>query len=583
MKNLFYKIFLTLIVSISVLSLSCCSSDENLVDTKTTENVNKIQVSFDADVESVSTRVLTTDGLDDTPPTFSSTWEEGDQLVAYDVNTKAQCILTASSSGKSVRFTGYMEPIKGADGLEGPAMHDKDQIALVSTNCSIDATNGTATLTMSNQKGTIKSIESKALLYGSTTAVVSGSSASLKSCTIQQKMAIIRLQCLFADKNAATLAAFSMTDESSATSLPFASSATCNLSKGTITYDNASTHHNYLRATFDELQQPTEKIYDGKTYYLTNIYMVMAPTTLPSELTMNAYSLGNITYKEKINLTNAVTLTSGDVQPVRINYLVGAKTEPAISCPGFDFSLSPGQVIAYRDNETAPWQYKFASEQGGVIDIKTETFNSYDITNQCKTFGCYFTWGSVDPMDVLYTYKDNTGKNQEHSAVGYDTKTFQDVASKCGDGKWRMPTKGEAELILAALVAGKQYEGYFQDGRMVYGRYVGTNTQPTKENQDHYFFFPYVGDLHYKDKKTEKAFTYNEITVYYGTPAAYLDNNKDYHQISLWTSAYGTELDDNKTVTGGYRLQYNPANSKISSSVKPREVGYGRIIRGVRY
>jgi hypothetical protein len=565
------RLGVALLMAMPPLALTGCSSAEDAADPVTPETPETPEMlKMTLSVENRQTRMIAHDDIDNSKGTFSYEWQVGDTLRLYDPATKKQGIVIATTAGNPATFEGT---------IASTDINDGDKVSLISSNCVINTADGTASVNIANQVGTLDQVTRHTMFYGTTKATKTGTEMTLGTCSLEQKMAILRMNCIFNSETYAKLAAFSMVDAAGAA--VFSKEATCDLTTGDIT--KTSTLKPYVRATFNEIQQPAA-ITDHDGYYAAKVYLVVVPAALPA-VTVNAFCSNTVTYNENMDLSS-ITLKPNDVQPVTVNYCKSTtKHENAISCPGFMFSLSPGVVIAYRNSIADAWQYKFGADQGDVRGMDTK---------QSDTYGIYFTWGSVNPMDVRHEVVE---PKTIVDAVGYSPSTFQDVAAKCGDGKWRMPTSAEMTEISNAIKASHKYEGKFKDGGDVNGVFVGTNTQPTQADQNNYFFFPYTGDLHYTGNKNPVAMTDGKNILYFATPPLYSKEtvaDTDNRNISLWCGSDGTEaLDATKAKSGfymAYRLQYNFAAEKnptayplITNGVETRQAGYGRVIRGVRY
>jgi hypothetical protein len=556
------RLGVALLMATPLLALTGCSSADDAVDPVTPETPKMLKVTLSVDNQ--QTRMIANDDVDGAG-TFSYEWQKGDVLRIYDPTTKKQSTLTATTSGNPATFEGTV--------VSGD-INNGDQVSLISSNCTIDTQNGTASVDISSQVGTLDQVTRHTMFYGTSKATISSEGINLGTCQLEQKMAILRMNCIFNSETYAKLAAFSIV-EANKTAV-FSKAATCNLTTGAIT--QTSDMKPYVRATFNEIQQPAAITgHDG--YYSTKVYLVVVPDKFPTNVTVNAFCSNTVTYNDNMSFSD-LTLKANDVQPITVNYCKSTTVhENAISCPGFMFSLSPGVVIAYRNSTADAWQYKFGADQGDVRGMDTQ---------QSDTYGIYFTWGSVTPMDVRHTV---VATSTTVDAVGYSPTTFQDVAAKCGDGKWRMPTSAEMTEILNAIVVANKVEGKFKDGGDVNGVFVGTNVQPSKEKQNNFFFFPYTGDLHYKGTTNPVTMTDGKNILYFATPPLYSKvtiDSIDNRNISLWCGKNGSEIyDANSKYYMAYRLQYN-FNSKVNpntykNDVSTRQAGYGRVIRGVRY
>lgn len=545
-----------------VLSFCGCTKDSSIIAPDTpSKQLMKITLNASQPTKAKQ-RITITDGIDTATPTFVSEWEKGDSMRVYDQSTHATGVLYAQSAGRSVEFDGTMSNVNTGDVM-----------TLVSGNATINTTDGTAAFDITHQKGSLNDLGEKGFFYGTTTATVADNQITLAACTVDKKLAIVRFACYFTDQAAATLAAFSASSAQATINKLFS----CNLTTGELT-PTASTADDdtYLRATFDNLQAPTAEVHNGTTYYVNHVYMTMLPGQFPADLVVNAYSRGNITYKTALSLGSTLTLNAGDVQPINVNYTTSdVVTEPAISCPGFEFSMSPGLVYAYRNSTSDAWSYKFLPKQGDVATA---------LSSQSDLGGCYFVWGSVDPTEVFHYYN-----NTHINAVSHTTANFQDVSSLCGDHKWKMLTKVQAEALMAVLDKNNKTAGSYtftdENGtqQVVYGMYLGTSTQPSVANQDDYFFFPSTGDLYNKHSTKQPSFpasgTFNGYKFLYGTSPTYSDATAQNRQISFWTSTYGSKTGQ------AYRIQYNTVpTTQIPNDVETtREVTFGRVVRGVRY
>jgi hypothetical protein len=552
------KFMIASMMSMPILALMGCSSAEDAIVPEIPEASKMLKMTLN--VENMKTRMVAIDEVD-SKSQFSYEWQVGDTLRIYDPTTKKQSILVATTSGNPATFEGN---------IPSTDINNGDEVSLISSNCVINTADGTASVNISNQIGTLSQVTRHTMFYGKTTATKTGDNITLGTCQLEQKMAILRMNCIFrtADVNYSKLVAFSIVDSNGAS--VFSKEATCNLSTGNIT--KTSTLKSYVRATFNEVQQPT--VVEGHADYSSaKVYLVVVPAAFPTSVTVNAFSTNAVTYNENMSFSS-LTLNPNDVQPINVNYCKSTTAhEPAISCPGFMFSLSPGEVIAYRNSSSDPWQYKFASDQGDVRGMDTM---------QSDTYGIYFTWGSVNPMDVRHKV---VATETIVNAVGYSPSTFQDVASRCGDGKWRMPTSDEMTEMLNSIKSANKYEGKFTDGGDVNGVFVGTNVQPTQAEQNNYFFFPYTGDLHYSGTSNPVTMNDGKNILYFATPPLYSKPTiaaTDNRNISLWCSD-GTNI-ISKGYNMAYRLQYNFSSNDVTiNNVDTRQAGYGRIVRGVRY
>ena len=233
------RLGVALLMAMPPLALTGCSSAEDAADpvtpvTPETPEMLKMTLS----VENRQTRMIAHDDIDNSKGTFSYEWQVGDTLRLYDPATKKQGIVIATTAGNPATFEGT---------IASTDINDGDKVSLISSNCTIDTQNGTASVNIANQVGTLDQVTRHTMFYGTTTATKTGTEMTLGTCTLEQKMAILRMNCIFNSDTYAKLAAFSMVD-AAGTSV-FSKEATCDLTTGAIT--KTSTLKPYVRATFN--------------------------------------------------------------------------------------------------------------------------------------------------------------------------------------------------------------------------------------------------------------------------------------------------------------------------------------------
>lgn len=283
-----------------------------------------------------------------------------------------------------------------------------------------------------------------------------------------------------------------------------------------------------------------------------------------------------------------------------------------ITIPGLGVTFAPGIVHADKQ-EDGSWQYGVYDNQGEYAGV----------VHQSLDFGEYFVWGSKDPTECAH-YELKDGVKTLISPINRYSMTFYDVAKevpvsfngKTTTGIYRMPTKNEADRIFEhatktqtgrdAAPAVNRYVGFYyynssnektrhmhpgataMDGydSASLGIYIGSNTQPTIENQDQYLFLPAAKQLDKSPTGTfekEGGYTFAEKGYLYLPGADWLDSKAEYDK-NDYIVKFSTNTSDKGTSGTCYRLQFwinKNGSNHSNNNVKNMETTFGRIVRPI--
>ena len=423
------KSLYSLLLSVAVLGLISCSSENNEEHLATAGSSTRSFVVSQDNAPMTRTNISLTDGI---------TWNAGDRLFAYNVtNPQGYDYLTAISDGRRSNLKGDIHWKEGDElALFYPFRHVyRENMGKVELGLSENTLYHKGELVVRRQNGTMENLRYFDYAWGKLKNVNTAGKDVWANFRLQRQYTILCLKVVFEGQP--------VSDIKHVTLQNVYDEATFDLATGKMTYEKPKGN---LRITADT---PLETFYvalfpDDKfkpTYVIETVNGDRYYATVAEPLNYQAAKY----YEYTINATKSpcpwVDIDGKRWGKYNLQY------DPCTSVEGW--------VPGYRLAKQA-WDYFYTN---------SDPFNLYpDFLPRAFSTSAFdhFRWGSIAAANnYSYDYSRYHSYHMGNLQGVIENKCYGDLAYYASNGQWVMPTKADFDKLMAKT---GEYVGYYQEG-----------------------------------------------------------------------------------------------------------------------
>ena len=423
------KSLYSLLLSVAVLGLISCSSENNEEHLATAGSSTRSFVVSQDNAPMTRTNISLTDGI---------TWNAGDRLFAYNVtNPQGYDYLTAISDGRRSNLKGDIHWKEGDElALFYPFRHVyRENMGKVELGLSENTLYHKGELVVRRQNGTMENLRYFDYAWGKLKNVNTAGKDVWANFRLQRQYTILCLKVVFEGQP--------VSDIKHVTLQNVYDEATFDLATGKMTYEKPKGN---LRITADT---PLETFYvalfpDDKfkpTYVIETVSGYRYYATVAEPLNYQAAKY----YEYTINATKSpcpwVDIDGKRWGKYNLQY------DPCTSVEGW--------VPGYRLAKQA-WDYFYTNSNPFNLcpEFLPRAFNT-------SAFD-HFRWGSIAAANnYSYDYSRYHSYHMGNLQGVIENKCYGDLAYYASNGQWVMPTKADFDKLMAKT---GEYVGYYQEG-----------------------------------------------------------------------------------------------------------------------
>ena len=423
------KSLYSLLLSVAVLGLISCSSENNEEHLATAGSSTRSFVVSQDNAPMTRTNISLTDGI---------TWNAGDRLFAYNVtNPQGYDYLTAISDGRRSNLKGDIHWKEGDElALFYPFRHVyRENMGKVELGLSENTLYHKGELVVRRQNGTMENLRYFDYAWGKLKNVNTAGKDVWANFRLQRQYTILCLKVVFEGQP--------VSDIKHVTLQNVYDEATFDLATGKMTYEKPK---GSLRITADT---PLETFYvalfpDDKfkpTYVIETVSGYRYYATVAEPLNYQAAKY----YEYTINATKSpcpwVDIDGKRWGKYNLQY------DPCTSVEGW--------VPGYRLAKQA-WDYFYTNSNPFNLcpEFLPRAFNT-------SAFD-HFRWGSIAAANnYSYDYSRYHSYHMGNLQGVIENKCYGDLAYYASNGQWVMPTKADFDKLMAKT---GEYVGYYQEG-----------------------------------------------------------------------------------------------------------------------
>lgn len=423
------KSLYSLLLSVAVLGLISCSSENNEEHLATAGSSTRSFVVSQDNAPMTRTNISLTDGI---------TWNAGDRLFAYNVtNPQGYDYLTAISDGRRSNLKGDIHWKEGDElALFYPFRHVyRENMGKVDLGLSENTLYHKGELVVRRQNGTMENLRYFDYAWGKLKNVNTAGKDVWANFRLQRQYTILCLKVVFEGQP--------VSDIKHVTLQNVYDEATFDLATGKMTYEKPKGN---LRITADT---PLETFYvalfpDDKfkpTYVIETVSGDRYYATVAEPLNYQAAKY----YEYTINATKS-PCPWVDIEGKRWGKY-NLQYDPCTSVEGW--------VPGYRLAKQA-WDYFYTNSNPFNLcpEFLPRAFNT-------SAFD-HFRWGSIAAANnYSYDYSRYHSYHMGNLQGVIENKCYGDLAYYASNGQWVMPTKADFDKLMAKT---GEYVGYYQEG-----------------------------------------------------------------------------------------------------------------------
>lgn len=423
------KSLYSLLLSVAVLGLVSCSSENNEEHSESVGSSTRSFVVSQDNAPMTRTNISLTDGI---------TWNAGDRLFAYNVtNPQGYDYLTAISDGRRSNLKGDIHWKEGDElALFYPFRHVyRENVGKVELGLSENTLYHKGELVVRRQNGTMENLRYFDYAWGKLKNVNTAGQDVWANFRLQRQYTILCLKVVFEGRP--------VTDIKHVTLQNVYDEATFDLATGKMTYEKSK---GSLRITADT---PLETFYvalfpDDKfkpTYVIETVNGDKYYATVAEPLNYQAAKY----YEYTINATKSpcpwVDIDGKRWGKYNLQY------DPCTSVEGW--------VPGYRLAKQA-WDYFYTN--ANPFNLCPESLPRAFSTSAFD----HFRWGSIAAANnYSHDYSRYHSYHMGNLQGVIENKCYGDLAYYASNGQWVMPTKADFDKLMAKT---GEYVGYYQEG-----------------------------------------------------------------------------------------------------------------------